>query len=138
MEFLSLVWRHHTIIYMDISKEFIRINFYCDSTHIGQVLFIVYSIYSIFHSIFKCMIFQRRQKALLWSKGLRCSENFRSKYDVCICRIHRFKLRTHFRNQLNSAYTICSFFLIKVSTGYGIWPYKCTSYILLLKTTLNT
>ena len=26
---------------------------------------------SIFHNIFKYMIFQRRQKALLWSKGLR-------------------------------------------------------------------
>ena len=26
--------------------------------------------YSIFHNIFKYMIFQRRQKALLWSKGL--------------------------------------------------------------------
>ena len=25
---------------------------------------------SIFHNIFKYMIFQRRQKALLWSKGL--------------------------------------------------------------------
>ena len=27
--------------------------------------------YSIFHNIFKYMIFQRRQKALLWSKGLK-------------------------------------------------------------------
>ena len=26
---------------------------------------------SIFHSIFKYMIFQRRQKALLWSNGLK-------------------------------------------------------------------
>ena len=26
---------------------------------------------SIFHNIFNCMIFQRHQKALLWSKGLR-------------------------------------------------------------------
>ena len=25
---------------------------------------------SIFHNIFKCMIFQRRHNALLWSKGL--------------------------------------------------------------------
>ena len=25
---------------------------------------------SIFHNIFKCVVFQRRQKALLWSKGL--------------------------------------------------------------------
>ena len=28
---------------------------------------------SIFHNIFKYMIFQRRQKALLWSKGLSTS-----------------------------------------------------------------
>ena len=28
---------------------------------------------SIFHNIFKNMIFQRRQKALLWSKGLNAS-----------------------------------------------------------------
>ena len=26
---------------------------------------------SIFHNIFKCMIFQRRKKALLWSKWLK-------------------------------------------------------------------
>ena len=26
--------------------------------------------YSIFHDILKCMIFQRHQKVLLWTKGL--------------------------------------------------------------------
>ena len=30
---------------------------------------------SIFHNIFKYMIFQRHQKALLWSKGLINAEN---------------------------------------------------------------
>ena len=31
----------------------------------------IWSKYSILHNIFKYMIFQRRQKALLWSKGLK-------------------------------------------------------------------
>ena len=44
----------------------------------------------IFHNIFKYMIFQRRQKALLWSKGLKygindCLMNVCIVYAIRIC-----------------------------------------------------
>ena len=58
---------------------------------------------SIFHKIFKYMIFQRHQKALLWSKGLILIaymkvkvQNFKKnpellKLAVCQLNIHNFK-----------------------------------------------
>ena len=52
---------------------------------------------SNFHNIFKYMIFQRRQKALLWSEGLRENVAFPhhlSWIDLQIKRLEQMKLLT--------------------------------------------
>ena len=46
---------------------------------------------SIFHNIFKYMIFQRRQKALLWSKGLTTAESGELVHPMDMC-ISQFRI----------------------------------------------
>ena len=45
--------------------------------------FALWSKCSIFHNNFKNVVFQRRQKALLWSKGLANDTFFQKKANVC-------------------------------------------------------
>ena len=45
---------------------------------------------SIFHNILKCMIFQRHQEALLWSKGLKIVKCFQTEERYSTMEIYHY------------------------------------------------
>ena len=76
--------------------------------------------YSIFHNIFKYMIFQRRQEALLWSKGLMAYQTWYLMWDVIYTKLTNLQ-----KKYVYSVYIILSNFstkylvICKVYTGVG-------------------